>query len=321
MKLKFIPLFTLCAAPLGACAVDANAEQDAWREAIVHSPITEAGCFHASYPNMTWDAVACTNAPGRLFAHPAPSPSGVFVVGNGADYQLTTTSPISAALGSFPRVSGLVSENDSGTPNSYSIQLNSNFMSGTAACGGVSGCMSWAQFVYSSSEQSAFIQSWLINYGNTCPTTGGGATGWMNFSGSCYSNSTAASVPTLPLSTDAELSALKIAGKAVNGGNDTVVFANGTEAFTASEPDSTTNLASAWSGAEFNIIGDGGGTEALFNRSTAMKVRIGVRDGSTAAPSCTANDGTTGETNNRVLGPCTAKGGAEPSVEFSQAGS
>ena len=37
---------------------------------------------------------------------------------------------------------------------------------------------------------------------------------------------------------------------------------------------------------EFNIIGDGGGSEANFNSGTKLTVEIAVNDGSTAAPTC-----------------------------------
>ncbi len=49
-----------------------------------------------------------------------------------------------------------------------------------------------------------------------------------------------------------------------------------------------------------------------------MTVRIAVKDGSTNAPSCMTNGGTTGETNNFNLGSCKGFSGTEPSIEFSQ---
>ena len=70
----------------------------------------------------------------------------------------------------------------------------------------------------------------------------------------------------------------------------------------------------------FNIVGDGNASEAIFNKSTAIEVRIAIKDGSTAAPTCATNAGTTGETNNRVLGACSALTGTEPSIEFRETG-
>jgi hypothetical protein len=45
---------------------------------------------------------------------------------------------------------------------------------------------------------------------------------------------------------------------------------------------------------------------------------VQVNDGSTNAPTCLANAGTTGETNNLNLGPCTATGGTAPYIQFTE---
>src|SRR5262249_42771086 len=151
---------------------------------IVSIP-TADGCFQATYPNMAWESVACTTAPNRPFASPRATVSAdvvdaldcAFTFGNGHDFALHFTGRISSSTGSYPKVTGVTSESDGGTRNGYSIQLNSNFMSGTAACEGVSGCLSWAQFVYSSEERAVFIQNWLIGIG-TCPNSS-----WINAGG------------------------------------------------------------------------------------------------------------------------------------------
>jgi hypothetical protein len=284
---------------------DAAAEST-WREAIVANPTAETGCFHAAYPDLAWQPVQCTTAPARAFT-----------VGDGSDYALLATGLISQSVGTFPHVSGMTSEKDSGSPSSYSLQLNSNFMSGTAACaGGGSDCLSWAQFVYSSDAEAVFIQNWLIFYGDTCPNGLWNPDG----AGDCFMNSAGVTVPNIPLTADADLSSLKMSGIAKANGNDTLVFADGTDAYVTSEPDSITDLASAWIASEYNIFGDGGGTEAIFNKSTAIEVRIEAKDGTTTAPSCIDNAGTTAETNNRTLGACTAAGGAPPSIEFKETG-
>ena len=99
----------------------------------------------------------------------------------------------------------------------------------TAACNGHSGCLAWEQFVYSSSETSAFMQYGLIDYGNSCPS------GWNSYDGSCYKNSAAVSVPKEPITS---LASLKLSGTAVNGGNDTLVFTAGTKAYSTTGKDS-----------------------------------------------------------------------------------
>jgi hypothetical protein len=276
----------------------AQSETEQWRMAIVRNPNHEEGCFHASFPSMTWEKVDCI----------AVVPE---IVGNGADYAAEVSSGlISQSVGTFPTVTGVTSETD-GRRNTYSIQLNSNFMSGTAACQGVAGCMSWLQFVYSTRSRAAFMQYWLIGIG-TCPSGGS----WISDgAGDCYKNSAAVSVPAIAITS---LSQLKMSGTAVKGGKDTLVFTNGSNAYTTSGADTVADLATAWTASEFNVIGDGGGSEAVFNKGSSVKVKLAVTNGTTNAPKCVANDGTTGETNNLTLGSCSATGGSSPYVEFTQ---
>ncbi len=272
--------------------------QESWREAMVGSPAPADGCFHASYPGMDWSSVECVAAPNRPFT-----------VGNGKDFAAKVSGLISQTVGSFPTVSGVTSEHDGTSKNVYSIQLNSNLMS-TAACkDGSSDCQAWEQFVYSAAEESLFMQYWLINYGNTCPS------GWNSAEGSCYKNSAAGAVPQIAITS---LSGLKMSGKAVKSGNDTLSFSNGTEAFSTSGKDSVTDLATAWTESEFNIVGDGGGTKAVFDTAASVTVKVAVTDGSSSAPTCVSNAGTTGETNSLTLGKCTASGGSPPYIEFTE---
>ncbi len=155
---------------------DAEAQQrEAWRAAIEQNPAPEEGCFKATYPKAEWVAVQCGTAPTRPYM-PRHGRRG-FTVGNGNDYAAVTSTLTSSAVGSFPTVTGVKSETGyGGAANTYSLQLNSDFMN-TAGCNGSSNpssCLTWQQFVYSSSETAAFIQYWLINYGSTCPSGG-----WM----------------------------------------------------------------------------------------------------------------------------------------------
>jgi hypothetical protein len=282
---------------LTACVQEDSAD---WSDTIAANPTPADGCFHASYPSLEWESMSCTTAPSRAFT-----------VGNGADFAIQTTGRIAKSTGTFLHVNNVNTETDSGTPNGYSIQLNSNFMSGTAACNGVSGCLSWAQFVYSSEEQSAFIQNWLIGIG-TCPDSS-----WLDAGGGdCFKNSAAVDVPVIGIT---DLSQLKMSGGALAGGKDSLVFVNGTEAFTTNEKDSVTNLASGWTSSEFNIIGDGGASEAVFNKGASVTVRIGINDHTQNTPACLANAGTTGETNNLSAGACKAFVGTKgPAVEFTE---
>jgi hypothetical protein len=275
-----------------------------WRETIARTSVPHEGCFEAEFPNAVWVEARCTVAPDKVYLPRGGNPQ---TVGNGADYAASVGNLMSVAVGSFPTVTGVTSERDGGA-NVYSIQLNSNFMS-TAACNGHSGCLAWEQFVYSSSETAAFMQYWLIDYGNSCPS------GWNSYSGSCYKNSAAVTVPKEPITS---LASLKLSGSAVSGGNDTLVFTAGTHAYSTTGKDSVTDLASAWKQAEFNIIGDGGGSKATFNRGSSITVKVAVTHGSTAAPGCASNAGTTGETNNLTLGSCSGVSGATPYIQFKE---
>ena len=273
-------------------------------------PVSDDGCFEATYPQMAWVKADCAAAPTHFSTRPTLSSNGITAstVGNGADYAAQTTGKISKAIGTFPTVTGVKTETDDGTSNGYSIQLNSNFMSGTKACNGVSGCLSWSQFVYSSEEESAFIQDWLIGIGS-CPKTGS----WIDAgSGDCYKNSAAVSVPTLAITT---LSTFKMSGAATSS-KDSLVFTASGKAYSTSQADTITDLSTAWNASEFNIIGDGGGSEAVFNKGSSVTVKIALTDGSTSAPTCVSNGGTTGETNDLTAGKCTTASGTSPSISF-----
>jgi hypothetical protein len=82
--------------------------------------------------------------------------------------------------------------------------------------------------------------------------------------------------------------------------------------------DSVVDLATDWKASEFNIFGDGNGSEAVFNTGSTIKVKIAVTDGSTSAPTCEPDAGTTAETNNLKLKSCTASSGATPAIAFKE---
>jgi hypothetical protein len=292
-------------AAFAAAADDEAVAQDAWRENIARTAVPYEGCFEATYPNLAWSRVACVEAPAKAYMPRTGTAHGE-TVGDGHDYAAGVTGGLmTSTVGSFPRVTGVTSERDGGS-NIYSLQVNSNFMT-TAACNGNPNCLSWEQFVYSSGERSAFMQYWLINYGQSCPA------GWFTFSTDCYKNSAAVGVPQEAIT---KLSKLKLSGTAVANGVDTLVFTAGTKAYSTTGPDSVVFLATDWQQSEFNIIGDGGGSQAVFNTGSSITVRLAVTNGTQNVPTCVANAGTTGETNNLNLGACRAAGGAQPGIQF-----
>ena len=298
---------------VGAQAAPPSADaamRDAWRTAIAQTPVPQEGCFKATYPSTAWTKVACKAAPARPYV-PRHGHQG-YTVGDGNDYSAVVGGIIASGVGSFPVVTGVTRETGyNNRANTYSIQMNSQFFT-TPVCNGAtdpSSCLGWQQFVYSNSGV-AFMQYWLINYGSKCPSGG-----WMAYSGDCYRNSAAVGVPSQVIT---QLDNLKLTGSAVAGGTDTFVFATASEAYSTTGNDSVVHLASAWNAIEFNVVGDGGGSSAKFNKGSSITVKIAIKDGSTAAPACKANDGTTGETNNLTLGSCATAGGSTPSVTFKE---
>jgi hypothetical protein len=285
--------------------VEAQAHE-AWNETIIRTDVPEEGCFHASYPSTQWIKVACTAAPSI----PYPPRKGAIglTVGDGVDYSAEVPGLLSRSIGSFPSVKGVTTETGLLGLNDYSLQLNSNFMV-TAACHHISGCRTWEQFVYASDYGSAFMQYWLVDYGDSCPS------GWMSDSGSCYKNSAGVSVPEEAIS---ELAQLKISGKAELKKFDVLTFTTPTEAYTTTGNDNVVELATAWQASEFNIFGDGDSSSATFNKGSVVRVKISLTDGSTTAPTCAVNAGTTAETNNLTLRKCVTGSAAMPWIVFTE---
>ncbi|HEX4081132.1 MAG TPA: hypothetical protein VHX61_19890 [Rhizomicrobium sp.] len=295
-----------------ATSAQAN-PQDTWRAAISQTPLPGTGCYAAHYPSLTWKQVACVAAP-HVPLIPATGSGNAATVGNGHDYQAVVTPAfISTATGSFTKAKTKTETGD-GESNAYTIQLNSNFMSGSPACAGAKDppdCLDWEQFVYFANPYNeVFIQYWLINYDTTCPS------GWLSDGGDCYTNSNATGVP---LQAITDLKYLTLTGTAVAGGDDTLKFMTESDAYSVTNNDDMVYLADYWQGNEFNVVGPGGGSEADFSSGTRITVNIAATDGTTTAPDCVANDGTTGETNNLNLkGKCKTAGGSTPSVSFKE---
>jgi hypothetical protein len=304
-----------------------SAARDQWRAVMAHNTASAEGCFHASYPSFVWEQLACKVATPR--AHPVhrrPSDGAKDVTGNGNDYVAQSSGLTSEALGTFPTVTGVKSEKSVGVAafgdggilgkNEYTLQANTNFTGSTAACAGHSGCTVWQQFIYSTDynvegEAAVFMQYWLIGWGSSkCPSGFASAGG-----GDCYGNSNYVTAPDMPIT---DLGELTLSGSAVAGGNDTVVFNNGSEAYSVSGKDSVLDISNVWQQTEFNVVGDAGGSRADFNKPVSITVKIALTDGSTSAPTCVADDGSTGETNNLNLGSCSAAGGSTPSMQFTE---
>jgi len=304
----------LCPSVTGAAPIPKTADARltaAWRAAITSLPVPGQGCFTADYPSTVWKQVACTKAPPGPFL-PAHGPKG-FVVGNGNDFSAATGTPISSAEGRFPSIRGLTQETNEGASDTYTLQLNSSYYV-SPVCHGAqdpSQCRAWMQYVYSNNapyDGAGFMEIWLINYGSNCPA------GWGPYATDCYYNSNAVDVPNQALNA---LGDIRVSGATIAGGNDTVKITSSKNAYAVTMPDSMIDLAGNWNTAEYNLFGDGGGSEAVFNAGTKIRVKLQLHDGSTNAPTC-ITDGFTLESNNLGLNTCKAAGGKLPSMTFSE---
>ena len=306
-----------------------SAARENWRAVMAHNPASAEGCFQATYPEFTWVATKCMVALPR--ARPAPvhsdfSGGGGDVTGNGHDYAAQATGLITSAFGTFPNVSGVKTEKSVGValfggggilgPDEYTLQLNTNPTGTTSVCAGHTGCTVWQQFIYATDYATdgvaaVFMQYWLLGWGNAaCPKSFASDDG-----GDCYKNSALEAAPDMPITA---LAKLTISSSAVAGGNDTVVFNNGSNAYSITGKDSVLDISAVWKQTEFNIVGNAGGSRAKFNAGSTVAVKLALQDGSSAAPKCVKNAGSTGESNNLTLGACTTAGGTTPSIQFTE---
>jgi hypothetical protein len=296
------------ASPSAANPAAVSAAKAQWQAAIDRVPERSSGCYQASYPSLTWQATACVAAPQiplvPAVAHRPATHPGPATVGDGTDYSAVVSGLISKATGTFTNVSSNISEkgavNGSGSQvaNSFSLQINSQFFSGSSACAKASvpaNCLAWQQFVYAfngGSTGDVFMQYWLIDYAATCPS------GWYTYSTDCYTNSSATTISAI---TAAQLATVKLSGTAVSGGNDSVSVSIGSgSAVTVTGKDTKIGLASAWNTTEWGVYGDGGGGSANFGTGNTLEAVTTLTATSSAAPSC-VQEGFTGETNNLKL--------------------
>jgi hypothetical protein len=313
-----------------------------WRHQMQQLAVPARGCFAGSFPTVHWQQVQCHAAPMVPLAPngiprvssslgvrsevgealtPAVGPVGE-LVGDGNDYAAKVTSgSISTATGSFPYVAvdstewGRVGGSGPEIPNTFTLQLNTEFFSGSPACDGASdpsSCLAWQQFVYETDVDEVYMQYWLLNYGASCPLT------WFSDDeGDCYKNSEAEPLLNGPV-TISSLQTVSLTGTTDPGGNDSVVIEYGDNNVSAVGADSVLDLAGHWTDAEFDILGDGNRSEAIFSSGTTLDVKTTVDNGATTPPICEP-EGFTGETNNLSFAGAPAMSqDSQPAIETDQ---
>jgi hypothetical protein len=241
-------------------------------------------------------------APERPLLPRVPSTlrGGPLKVGDGHDYSAVVSGLISSATGTFANVSpkinerGTIGGQGSKLANEFTLQLNTQFFSGSPACAKASTpskCLAWQQFVYETDANQVFMQYWLIDYSATCPS------GWISYSDDCYTNSPSATLSRSQL-TARSLASVSLTANATSGGEDSISLSVGSgQATVASAKDTKVDLASNWNTTEWGVFGDGGGSEAYFGKNAKLEAVTTLTATSSSAPTCKV-EGFTGETNN-----------------------
>jgi hypothetical protein len=308
-----------------ATAVSTGLDEQSWRSVMLGSSSPGIGCFTVTYPSTIWKPIPC-GVP-RVVPH---------TVGFGNDEVAQSSgTKVGESSGVFTSVSGITNEYDNETlynhgSNTYSLQVNSQYFSCNTSYTNGKAANCWEQFLFDNNPESgggaAYIEYWLVGYHKTygaCPPKPipNGGSIWYQSSNDCYAVSASANTPLEPptgsfllrysLAGDSSIcypSCSSPSGPSIIRGqpNDEVVFCDSTTCYSVSVTMYVLNLYSQWLDAEFNTLGIGGGSQAVFNAGTHITVQNSLHDQKTKAitPSC-YSDYYTGETNNLNLGTCT----------------
>jgi hypothetical protein len=311
------------------------AQLDVWRQKLTETRRDKKACYTASYPDVVWHEAPCKPKTTKLFPPRRTRAILPSIVGAGNfDFVAGVTGHISVAQGSFDP-SGTVVGSECSVPcststdtcaanltcnspgavaNSFSLQLNTQFLVNAEICktaptpGSWGSCQGWEQFVYES-DGAGDIQYWLAPYGpmgSTCPS---------GFSPFQYAPT--ATDPNPPLdcfdiagdsapvnaAVATALPQIVVTGAVagVSGPTDTItVFVNG-QGGSGPGDDLFTDLGQIWNQAEFNVFGDGNNAQAVFSSGSTVIPRVGATSGATSGPTCEFTS-FTGETNNLTLG-------------------
>lgn len=323
-----------------------EAELSSWRLMMLRVPKPGA-CTMATYPQRQWQAVPC----GKTRNIPVVPAHGNTVGDTAGDYSAQEQPPVGVLIaeGLFPQVSGVTSEHSKYYPslaNDYSLQLNTQLRCPklplcygfpTATCKTLGSpqpqkCGAWEQFVYQSNGgiyyPGLFMEYWLINFAPVgsaqCPIVG--SKYWNPYIAGneldCWINSSQINTPLFPVTS---LDDLTLYGQAAfsrsQPRDEADMYDSDAKKFYRVDGDNWfPELAQQWKDAEFNVFGNGGGDEAVFNTGSKITVRTEV-DGTAPpmAPKCYLQS-FTGETNNLSLSATSMQWpkGELPSIIFKE---
>jgi hypothetical protein len=269
-------------------------QREAWRDQLLHTPRPKHACYRAVYPDTQWHEVPCSKPPKRYFP-PRETVGG----GSTHDFSAEPPNTITLAEGSFDNVKAtslsteMAGEGGVNGPDLYSLQLNTaNFP--TKVCpASAPKCLGFVQFAYDASSASSFIQYWLINPPSTCPG------GWQHFEQWCVQTANSSTSFSPAPTSVSDLKDMRVIGSSASGG-EVIVYWKGAMQSSPGDGDVIPDMASHWSEVEYNVFGDGGGGQAVFNTGAAITVRTQVDTGKNVLPTCVPAS-FTGETNNLDL--------------------
>jgi hypothetical protein len=165
-----VPTSPGTANPPVALSVEERQKREAWHSGMLGVPLPKKGCFRGAYPATGWQEIPCVAAPP--YPQPPRRVPRPLIVSYKKEFSAeVTTGFVSQATGSFPTVTGVTSESGPignagpSVTNAYSLQLNTNPLSGNVSCTSSPNpyCEAWEQFVFvnEGSSASAYIQYWL----------------------------------------------------------------------------------------------------------------------------------------------------------------
>ena len=305
-----------------AKAEPVSTETANWQKLLSSRHADKPGCFQAVYPSTTLQQVSCGNPRPEVVSstsskhvlHPLDEASS-------GDYSMRSQSVLYQVTGTLLAVENVTNVYGFGgspggpVPNEFSLQLNTDSNFPGTAPGSLclasknKSCHGWLQFVYDSGG-AIFIQSWALNYGPGPASLPKGDNTGVN----CGINNALYQLPITLLKVP-DLAGAHLIGSVYKNTAGVsyaqLQFTVGGKYYVISTPD-VSGAYGNWTNAEFNLVGNSGGDETVLNSGSLVSVALD-RDNDLTTGSITCrgpNAGTTAESTNLTLMPCTVANGS-----------